>query len=445
MKLPQKFLDRMQKMLGKDYDNFCKTFNSNSYTGLRLNTLKLNSPSILLQFNLHPISWCPTGYYYVNSTPGKHPYHNAGLYYIQEPSAMSVVELGDVKQDDLVLDLCAAPGGKSTQIACKLNGSGLIVANEIIPSRAKVLSENIERMGITQSIVTNETPERLAKAFGEIFDKVFVDAPCSGEGMFRKDDTAIAEWNEGTNEMCHTRQLEILESAHKLVAPSGKLIYSTCTFSPIENEKTIDEFLIKHPNYHVVKIKHNFDNGNQSYINSNNTQLNNCIRIYPHHVNGEGHFIAVLKKDDGCAITPKYTYYKANNKAVQIFEKWQKENLKVQLCGKYVQFGDNLYLAPNVALDITNIKVLRYGLHLGEITKGVFIPSHSLALALHTDDFANVYEVNINDAIMYLKGNTFNTDRPNGWYIISLDDYPLGFGKITNGILKNHYPKGLRI
>ena len=445
MKLPENFIANMKNLLGKEFDAYLNSFQDENFTGLRLNTLKLNSVDRLKEFNLSPIFWCKTGFYYKDSTPGKHPYHNAGLYYIQEPSAMSVVELADVKQNELVLDLCASPGGKSTQIACKLNGTGLLVSNEIIPNRAKVLSENIERMGISQSIVTNETPQKLASVWGEIFDKVFVDAPCSGEGMFRKDIGAITEWNDGTNQMCHLRQMEILESADKLVSSGGTLIYSTCTFSPFENEKTIDEFLKNHHNYHVEKINHNFDSGNKNYIDSSNDELNNTIRIFPHHVAGEGHFIAVLKKDKGNKIEPKFTYYKANNKMVQIFEKWQKDYLNTQFCGKFVQFGDNLYIAPNISLDITTIKVLRYGLHLGDIVKGIFTPSHSLALALKTSNFKNVHNVDLSEAISYLKGNTLQTDLPNGWCVVALDGFVLGFGKVTNGTLKNHYPKGLRI
>ena len=300
-------------------------------------------------------------------------------------------------------------------------------------------------MGVTNAIVTNETPERLANHFGAIFDKVIVDAPCSGEGMFRKNNDAINEWSIDNTIMCHNRQLEILNEADKLVKPNGTLTYSTCTFAPIENEGTIDKFLQSHPNYKVCKVTHSFDNGDCKYINSDNTQLNNCVRIFPHHTKGEGHFVAVLQKVDGECADIKLNKSRPNNKIVALFNEWQNKHLTTKLDGKFVQFGDTLYLAPNINLDISNLKVLRHGLQLGIVLKNIFEPSHSLALAINPSTCKNVVNVDYDAAINYLKGNTLNTENNNGWCLVCFDNFALGFGKITNGIVKNHYPKGLRI
>ena len=446
MELPINFKERINIMLDSEYTAFLKCFEEDNYVGLRLNPRKSSSFDIIKEFECTPISWCSNGYYYnSNTSPGKHPLHNAGAYYIQEPSAMSVVELLNPIEGDLVCDLCASPGGKSTQIALKIGNEGLLVSNEIHPTRAKTLSQNIERLGLTNCIVTNNPPAKIAKHFGSIFDKVLVDAPCSGEGMFRKNNLAIDEWSEQNSKMCHTRQLEILESADKLLKANGILCYSTCTFAPIENEATINEFLKTHPNYKVLQPIHQFDNGNAKFINSDNNQLNKTVRIWPHHTKGEGHYIALLQKLEGSEVKLKYHKEKVFHKMISTYETWQKANLTIKLHGDYITFGDNLYLAPYHNLDITNLKVLRYGLHLGSVTKNVFEPSHSLALALSPTQVKNIIDIDYSTAVNYLKGNTLNYDCENGWNLIVYENCPLGWGKSTNGLVKNHYPKGLRI
>ena len=260
--LPSRFLANMKLLLGEQYLSFEKSFDDEPSQSLRVNTLKLSPKRAveLLDGNLQPIDWCDSGYYYNDYLrPGKHPYHEAGLYYIQEASAMSVVEALGVQEGDVVLDLCSAPGGKATHIACKLGDAGLLVANEIVPSRAKILSQNIERMGIARAIVTNNSPDELQDRWQEFFDKIVVDAPCSGEGMFRKNPQSITEWNEQSPIICAQRQALILDSAYKMLKKGGKMIYSTCTFEVEENERTIERFLDRHGDMSIVEPCVRFD------------------------------------------------------------------------------------------------------------------------------------------------------------------------------------------
>lgn len=252
--LPEGFEARMCAHLGSEYEDFLASFDRPLCTGLRRNPLKTGFTGDLSRFSLSPVPWCPTGFYYdAVSRPGLSPYHAAGLYYLQEPSAMAPAELLDPQPGERVLDLCAAPGGKSTQLAGKLRGKGLLVCNEINAKRAKILSGNIERLGISNALVLNEHPKRLEERFAGYFDKILVDAPCSGEGMFRKEEAAVTDWTEDTNAICANRQLEILTSAAAMLRPGGRLVYSTCTFSPVENEGVISDFLWKNPDFSVEK------------------------------------------------------------------------------------------------------------------------------------------------------------------------------------------------
>jgi len=430
IKLPEDFIADMKTILKDEYDEFLASYDLPNYKGLRLNTLKIQDASIL-PFKTSKIPWCETGYYYEEDGPGKHVYHDMGLYYIQEPSAMAVVEELDVCPGEICLDLCAAPGGKSTQIAAKLNGSGVLVSNEIIPSRAKILSQNIERMGITNAVVTNESPKNIAKFFPRKFDKILVDAPCSGEGMFRKNEEAINEWSEENVQMCADRQLEILIEAEKCLKENGRIVYSTCTFSIQENEGLIKRFLDLYPSFHLIQPKHHFENGLLG--------MDFAQRIYPHKVKGEGHFFAVLQRDGEEAET---TFKMKEIKQNTMFDNFILESTVVDL--KYnVVFGDNLYLSPIQKLD--GLRVERPGLHLGEIKKNRFEPSHSLALALKPQDFKNKIELKADSKELqaYLSGETIETDIV-GWGVIVVDGHNLGLFKGDGRIAKNHYPKGLR-
>lgn len=474
--LPEAFLDRMQQMLGAEYEAFAASYDREKYQALRLNGLKYNidgkcATEVSGFAHLTPVSWAENGYYYEPADqPGKHPYHEAGVYYIQEPSAMAPAELLQVEPGERVLDLCAAPGGKSTQLAAKLKGEGFLLCNEIHPARAKILSENVERMGIRNACVTNETPAHLAEVFPGFFDKVLVDAPCSGEGMFRKNEAACEEWSPENVELCAKRQDEILECAAIMLRSGGRLVYSTCTFAPAENEGSISRFLKSHPEFHIVKIeKTTFGqvdcDGKASYIENPAEGLENTLRLWPHHVKGEGHFAALLVKEG--EMPEGYLPFSVGGTLKPIPERelgeymnFVEENLKWgiplqitkdfphgKMTGSYIRFGDNLYLAPEGMPSLKGLKVLRPGLHLGEMKKGRFEPSHALALALMPEEVKHIWNLDSTDSkvMAYLNGQTFPAEGEKGWYLICVDGFSLGWGKLAGGVMKNHYPKGLRV
>lgn len=440
VRLPEDFKIRMKDMLGEEYDDFIKSYDDESVHGLRINPLKY-IPGTLDIFNLEQVPWCKTGFYYMpDSKPGKHPYHEAGVYYIQEPSAMITGELAAVMPGEKVLDLCAAPGGKSTHLAGAMNGQGLLWSNEIHPARARILSQNIERLGITNCVVSNETPERLADRLGGFFDKVIVDAPCSGEGMFRKNPEACGEWSRGNVELCAVRQQDILDETDRMLKYGGKLIYSTCTFSKEENESTIELFIQKHPYYHLETMH----------------------RIWPHKSKGEGHFAAVLVKgvtEDADKLREKADGRKTKKQKIavpdkqgnlkladELFKKFSDEFLKKKFEGRHILFGDNLYEVPEGMPDISQLKILRPGLQLGTVKKNRLEPSHALALALKPDEVKNYVDIPCRKAAVYsyLRGESLETDSQNGWVLVCTDGYSIGFGKVSAGMIKNHYPKGLR-
>lgn len=464
--LPKEFEERMQKMLGEEYSAFEKSYEKEKFQALRVNTLKGSKEEFAKKspFSLKQVSWEENGFYYsLEDAPGKHPYHEAGVYYIQEPSAMAPVPFLEVKPGERVLDLCAAPGGKSTQIGVALKGEGLLVSNEIHPARAKILSENVERMGIRNALVTNETPEKLADIFGEYFDKILVDAPCSGEGMFRKNEDAKNEWSLENVQLCADRQDGILDCAAKMLRPGGRLVYSTCTFAPAENEGSIARFLERHPEFTVVSvpIPEGFSKGipawaeyemQSSEINmSDKAQLENTLRIWPHKVDGEGHFLAVLQKEGDAEQSAKgYSLYGLQKSlkekdCKELLEFWQ-ENVDLKMEGVLFKYGDQIYLGPKEMPSVERMKVLRPGLHLGTLKKNRFEPSHALALALKPKEVKNCYDLTKEDnrASAFIGGQTFAVDQEKGWHLITVDGYSLGWGKAAGGIMKNHYPKGLR-
>lgn len=455
--LPEAFLRRMEDQLGEEYSAFLASYDQPRHQALRLNAIKKTESGESMEklltalFRMERVPWAERGYYYDAETqPGKHPYHEAGLYYIQEPSAMAPVGFLDIKPGEKVLDLCAAPGGKSTQIGALLGGRGLLVSNEINPSRAKILSENVERMGLANACVTNESPERLAEAFPEFFDKILVDAPCSGEGMFRKNEVAKEEWSEENVKLCGERQDGILRQAAKMLRPGGRLVYSTCTFAQWENEGTIRRFLDEQEEFELVKGL-TFPGG---------VSFDGMLRLYPHKLRGEGHFLAVMQKRGP---TERYESLPPMGLAKTVSEKecvewtdFQKENLcdSVEKLvygadgrGAYLKFGENLYLVPENFPAIKGLRVLRPGLHLGELKKNRFEPSHALALALGARDVKHVWRLRGEGpmAAGYLSGQTFPAEGEKGWYLICVDGISLGWGKLAGGIMKNHYPKGLRV
>lgn len=466
-KLPSSFLTRMKEQLGTEYDAFLESYNSGRTYGLRYNPLKLDKETFLkeMPFTLREVPWAEEGFYYeAAQQPGKSTFHDAGAFYIQEPSAMAVVTALDPKPGERILDLCAAPGGKSTQIAGRMRGQGLLVSNEIVPSRARILSQNIERMGVANCVVCREEPKKLAEYFPAFFDRVLVDAPCSGEGMFRKDDVAINEWSPENVSMCAARQRDILEHAAQMVCAGGVMVYSTCTFSVEENENVIDAFVKAHPEF----------------------RLENTERLWPHRVEGEGHFVAKLCKAGAGepesqsyrTMAQELTAVRKNNKKGIRKERKEsnngKEKNKVrenettskQLCESFLyddlglteagaerlfqermlfNFGEALYLIPQQMIPLRGLQVERPGLQLGFCEKDRFKPSHALALYLHPEEVRNHYELTFEQAERYVRGETFTVEAERkGWYLFSVQGCSIGFGKAAGGQMKNHYPKGLR-
>lgn len=454
--LPELFLKRMEEMLGEEYIEFVESFERERYQALRLNPLKVaeggeNAAELLVAnhfdkspFSLEKVDWSEYGYYYEKEAqPGKHPYHEAGVYYIQEPSAQAPVPFLEVVPGERVLDLCAAPGGKTTQIGAAMRGQGLLVTNEIHPARAKILSENVERMGVVNACVTNETPAHLGDYFPEYFDKILVDAPCSGEGMFRKNEDACDEWSPENVALCAQRQDEILDCAARMLRPGGRIVYSTCTFAREEDEGSVERFLERHPDFTEKE----------------------SLRLWPHKVKGEGHFAAVLQKAGEVFANYQPIPMNGLEKGIsgRIFEKecgefrtFVAENLKEGgLPGKleegyatnrYLRFGEQLYLIPEQMPDLKGLKVLRPGLHVGTLKKNRFEPSHALALALSPKEAVHVWNLDSEgpEVRAYLNGQTFQAEGEKGWYLICVDGFSLGWGKLAGGMMKNHYPKGLR-
>lgn len=468
--LPKDFEERMQDMLGSAYPAFVRSYEKAKVQALRVNTLKgsvdafLEKAPFFDKTNARRVPWESRGFYYDEKThPGKHPFHEAGVYYIQEPSAMTPVSYLDAKPGERILDLCAAPGGKTTQIASYMKNEGLLVCNEIHPARAKILSENVERMGVQNALVTNETPEHLSEIFGEYFDRILVDAPCSGEGMFRKNEEACNEWSLENVRICAGRQDEILDCADLMLRPGGRLVYSTCTFAPEENEGSVARFLMRHPEYEILSIDkyEGMSSGRAEWAGDLNVKnIENTVRLFPHLIDGEGHYLAVLQKAG--EVPSGYRGFLQNGlqkgisaKEVKEFFTFQRENLKRTLLQekeeRLLRFGEQIYLMPQDIPSINKLKVLRAGLHLGTLKKNRFEPSHALALALTKDDVRHYMELcpdreknDMNVINTYLNGQTINFEGEKGWYLMTCDGYSIGWGKLAGQIMKNHYPKGLR-
>ena len=461
--LPQEFLERMENMLGEEYPAFLKSYDIARYQALRLNPQKGDDVSFLNRgvFSLERVPWAEHGYYYTaKDTPGKHPYHEAGVYYIQEPSAMAPAAYLTRQMEDgageRILDLCAAPGGKSTQIAAAMEGRGTLISNEIHPARAKILSENIERMGIRNAVVTNEDSGRLTKYFPAFFDGIIVDAPCSGEGMFRKDETAVTEWSPENVRRCAGRQQEILENAAMMLKPGGRLVYSTCTFAPEEDEQAIGRFLEAHPEFALEETPDypGLSHGVPAWGAGVTDGIEKTVRIWPHRTEGEGHYAALLRKTgEPESVKRKYPASMKDKKLLAVYEDFCKEIFiepkKWTADSTMTMFGDQLYRTPEEMVDFKGLRVLRPGLQMGEFKKNRFEPSHALALALHPSEVKQNVNLSADapETAAYLRGETIQLseeDAGKGWCLVSVDGYSLGWGKKSGGTLKNHYPKGLR-
>ncbi len=435
MELPVDFLNRMKLQLQDDFENYLEAMNKKPARGLRINTLKISVDDFLniSPWKLEKTGIIDDGYILVEENDsiggiGNHPYHLAGLFYMQEPSAMSAVAALNIEPGMKILDLCAAPGGKSGAIASRLRGKGLLVSNEIVPNRAKTLSFTLERLGVTNAVVTCARPDVLADKFENYFDAVLVDAPCSGEGMFRKDNDAIVEWSLEHTYSCASRQSAILESAKKMLKPGGTLVYSTCTFSQVENESVIDKFIDENPEYSLDYYK----------------------RLYPHTSCGEGHFVARLTKAENDivhnSVIEKFDLKECKDKS---YLEFLDRTFDILPSGKSVLLNDGrIIIIPNDMISIPKgIKIISMGVLAGNIIKGRFEPEHSLFMAANGARYKNMLSYNYKDKklMQFLVGNAIEEDYPKGFLPVCVDGFPIGFGKSVDGLIKNHIPKGIRL
>ena len=429
--LPEKFIENMKKQLPEnEWEAFFACYEKKPFKGVRLNGLKGGRYALkpLLPFLGEPIPWEENGFYTDEEKLGGNPLHFAGAFYSQEPSAMSAAPLLEVKPGERVLDLCSAPGGKGTQLACAMDGKGIIVLNEPVSSRAKILSQNVERMGIKNAVVLNEYPDALAGKFQGYFDKILVDAPCSGEGMFRKNaEEALGEWSEENIELCANRQKGILDCATKMLAVGGRLVYSTCTFATAEDEGQVRDYLSAHPEMQCIKQE----------------------KLYPHKIDGEGHFVALFEKTarlEEWESRIKEAKRSVTNGGEKAYRDFEKVFFKEKFAFRLHEVNGILYELPENVFDWKGLQVLRVGVRLGEVKNGRFEPSHSLAMCVKAEECKNVADFSLADERLekYLRGETIDCDIPNGWCLVCVHGLPVGLGKAVNGTIKNHLPKGLR-
>ncbi len=426
--LPAAYLARMKTQLGEDgLAAYLRAMEDESHRALRVNTLKIDADAFCREtdLSLTPTGILPESFFFDDDVSiGKHPLHVAGLCYVQEPAAQAPATLADVRPGMTVLDLCAAPGGKTTQLAALMQNTGLLVANEPVRSRAEILCGNIERLGVTNALVTCMRPDALADALGVCFDRVLVDAPCSGEGMFRKDETAVREWSPEHVTACAARQEQILDSASALLKPGGTLVYSTCTFSPEENENTVSAFLQRHSDFSCTGMR----------------------RMYPHMSVGEGQFMAVLRKDgDNFGYSASIATPKAER--VPAFDTFYRETF-VGEPPVTVELPDGRVMIPpeKMPVEARGLHMLRAGILAGEVRSSRIVPNHALCMAKPADAFQRIVPLSGDALARFLSGETVLCDSAfSGWCAATALGHPIGWGKAVNGVLKNHIPKGLRI
>ena len=468
MQLPNEYVEKMKALLGEEFPAYIDAFSKPRLYGLRVNTLKISTEEFekISPFPIKKIPYIKNGYFYDGDTyqPAKHPYDFAGLYYLQDPSAMTPAGALPVTPGDRVLDLCAAPGGKSTELAAKLMGKGVLVANDISAKRAKALHKNIELFGVTNSLITTEYPEKLAGYFTGCFDKILIDAPCSGEGMFRKDPDMIKAWDEGAPKRYAAMQEDIVRHALPMLAPGGYLLFSTCTFSPLEDEETVMKILEFDKDLSLVDITpyEGFSKGRPDVVKDGIKDLEKCVRIFPHRMDGEGHFLALFhKKTDGDIISNigiKNDSRKKNNRQKNRIKKeelslWDAfaSDLGREFDPCNIESHDGMLFYGKDIPDAKGLKFLRSGLFLGECKKTRFEPSQALAMALKNNEYKNMLNLSVADerVVRYLKGETLSVDDTDGvedgTVLILVDGYPLGWGKKTGSTIKNKYHSGWRL
>lgn len=450
----------MKRLLGPEFAAFAASYTQPPLMGLRVNTRKIAPADFnnISPFALKPVgAYAPAGFVVADeSKPGSHPYHAAGLYYLQEPSAMAVAQLVNPQPGEWVLDIAAAPGGKTTHLSALMADTGLLVANDIDARRAAILSENVERWGARQALITNAHPEQLAQQFGPIFDRVLVDAPCSGEGMFRR--IGVFDWSEANVLACARRQTAVLATAATLVKPGGRLVYATCTFAPEEDENSIARFLAEHPDFALAEPERfaGFDRGRPSWVEEGlpRAGIEKTVRLWPHHFPGEGHFIAVMQRENK---KPEGSWRPFGFKAPKSSElKVWREFARVTLRGDWPEEhmllkNGRLYLLPPEAVETGRLKLVRYGLLLGEVRPKYFKPGHALALALKPGEVVTTvnFPPDSPEITAYLAGHPLpiTTDQlpiTDNWSLITVNGFPLGWAKASGDQLKNHYPRGLR-
>lgn len=494
MKLPQQFLERMKNMLGDEYEAFLAGYENSRKYGLRVNSMKITPEEFGQEspFSVEPLPWISEGFSYgEGAVPARHPWYAAGVYYLQEPSAMTPASRLPVTPGERVLDLCAAPGGKATALAAALRGEGVLTANDISASRCKALLRNLELFGASNVFVTNETPERLEKAFPGYFDKILVDAPCSGEGMFRKSQEVADDWSPEKVEYFAAQQRNILKSAAAMLRPGGMLLYSTCTFAPAEDEGSV-EWLLEHvPGMEIQKMEpyEGFGSGRPEWIGSEREELRNCVRIWPHRMNGEGHFLALLKKAGGPSEGEAEGYSlrqvqtvpenerrtskkKQRNKGKtagrkgggdksgfsaeeqQVLEAFLKEQqIPLELSELECRNG-HVYKKLHLPEETAGLRFLRRGLYLGECKKGRFEPSQPLALSLGRMSAGTGLSLKEEDSRLdqFLRGESIavteeelqELSMTKGWILVGCEGFPVGWGKLAGTVIKNKIPAGWR-
>ena len=440
-RLSEKYLNKMKELLGDEYDDYLNSFNEKRIHSLRVNNAKISNEEFerICPFKIKRIPWIENGYYFDESDrPSKHPYYYAGLYYLQEPSAMTPANVLPIEKGDIVLDACAAPGGKSLELASKLGDSGLLVSNDISVSRAYSLLKNLELGGHKNIYVMAEDISKLSKKFVKSFDKILIDAPCSGEGMFRKDPSIIKEWEDKGNEYYANLQKDIVKSAVSMLKDGGMMVYSTCTFDKSEDEDIVSYILSLDDDLKLERI-------NEYEGFTRGIDMDEAIRLYPHKLQGEGHFVALVKKDTPKTVTVKKKHVsKIDSKEAEEFIKLIKRDFDD---GYFEIINNNLYFIPEYDFEKKGLRILRSGLLMGEIKKHSFEPSMALALNLKMNEFKNVINLSVDDkrVISYLKGETISVpEAKDGWVLVCVNGYSLGFGKMQSGIMKNKYAKEWR-
>ncbi len=460
IKLPEKFENKMKELLQDEYDDYLQCYDEPRYYGLRVNTNKISVEDFLkiAPWPLTPVPWIPNGFYYDGDKiqPSKHPYYFAGLYYLQEPSAMTPASRIPVEPGERVLDVCAAPGGKATELGAKLKGEGVLIANDISNSRARGLLKNLELFGIGNMMVISEEPGKLVEYFPEYFDKILIDAPCSGEGMFRKDKKMVKAWEEHGPEFFSKLQRSIITQAAAMLKPGGMILYSTCTFDPLENEKTVEYLLETCPEFKICEMEgyEGFCEGIPKYVEDHSEEYRKTVRIFPHKMQGEGHYLALVKKGDDNTerknektAKPKSGAKKLPEELEQFLKElaWDVDKSRLDIREERVY-----YMPENLPM-LKGVRFLRSGLLLGEVKKNRFEPSQALAMCLKKEEYPRILDLPVSDdrVIKYLKGETLDVEditsrKEKGWYLVCVDGYPLGFGKLANQTLKNKYLPGWR-